>query len=76
MSARSQEAVDQIGGPAAAPIVIAGAAGLTFVMGAVGIKKILLPPESISAVVRLSRRRNLRAAYLRRNYPTGWSVVR
>ena len=69
--ARSQEAADQIGGPAAAPIVIAGAAGLTFVMGAVGTKKILLAPESIRAVVCLSRRRALRMAYLRRSLSHG-----
>ena len=71
LSARSQEAVDRIGGPAAAPTVIVGAAGLTFVMGAVGIKKILLAPESISAVVQLSRRRDLRTAYLRRSLSHG-----
>eukprot|EP00957_Ditylum_brightwellii_P144597 11014930-Ditylum_brightwellii.AAC.1 len=51
VSARSQDADDQIGGPAAAPTVIAGAAGLIFVMGAVGVRKILLAPESINAVV-------------------------
>ena len=69
--ARSHEAADRIGGPAAAPIVMAGAAGLTFVMGAVGIKKILLAPELMSAVVRLSRRRDLCAADLRRSLSHG-----
>ena len=71
VSAKSQDADDRIGGPAAAPTVIVGATGLIFVMGAVGVKKILLAPESISAVVRLSRRRNLRAEYLRRNLSQG-----
>ena len=71
VSAKSQDADDRIGGPAAAPTVIVGATGLIFVMGAVGVEKILLAPESISAVVRLSRRRNLRAEYLRRNLSHG-----
>ena len=71
VNAKSHEADDLMGGPAAAPTVIVGATGLTFVMGAVGVKKILLAPESINAVVRLSRRSNLRAVYLRRNLSHG-----
>ena len=60
-----------MGGPVAAPTVIVGATGLTFVMGAVGVKKILMAPESINAVVRLSRRSNLRTVYLQRNLSQG-----
>ena len=71
MIARSHEADDWIGGPAAAPIVMAGASGLTFVMGAFGTRKILLAPKSTSAVVRLSRRRAFRAAYFRRSLSHG-----
>jgi hypothetical protein len=71
VNAKSHEAEDLIGGPAAAPSVIVGGTGLTFVMGAVGVKKILLTPESINAVVRLSSRINLRAAYLRRSLSHG-----
>ena len=71
VSAKSHEADDLMGGPAAAPTVIVGATGLKFVMGAVGVKKILLAPESINAVVRLSRRSNLRTVYLRRNLSQG-----
>ena len=71
VNAKSHEADDLMGGPAAAPTVIVGATGLTFVMGAVGVKKMLLAPEPINAVVRLSRRSNLRAVYLRRNLSHG-----
>ena len=71
VNAKLYEADDLMGGPAAAPTVILGATGLTFVMGAVGVKNILLVPESINAVVRLSRRSNLRAVYLRHNLSHG-----
>ena len=71
VSAKSHEAEDLMGGPASAPTVIVGATGLTFVMGALGVKKILLTPESINTVVRLSRRSNLCAVYLQRNLSHG-----
>jgi len=71
VNAKSHEAEDLMGGPIAAPTVIVGATGLTFVMGAVEFKKILLAPESINAVVRLSRRSNLHAVYLRHNFSHG-----
>ena len=71
VNAKSHEAEDLMGGPAAAPTVIVGATGLTFAMGTLVVKNILLAPESINAVVHLSRRINLRAVYFRRSLSHG-----
>ena len=71
VNAKSHEAEDLIGVPAAAPTVIVGATGLTFVMGTVGVKNILLAPEKVNTVVRVSRRIDLHTVYLRRSLSHG-----
>ena len=59
---KSQVAVDTVGGPVAAPTVICGDVVSTFFLGALGVRKILLAPESTKAVVDLSCRRSRRVA--------------
>ena len=63
--ANVHDADEVVGGPVAAPTVMAGALGFRFAMGALGVRKMLLAPESIRAVVRSLRRMRRRAAYLR-----------
>ena len=51
---KSQVAVDTVTGPVAAPTEICGDVVSTFFLGASGVRKILLAPESTRAVVALS----------------------
>ena len=55
---KSQVADDTVGGPVAAPTVICGDVVLKFFLGASGVRKILLAPESTRAVVDLCCRRS------------------
>ena len=59
---------DTVGGPVAAPTVIYGEVVFTFFLGASGVRKILLAPESTRAVVDLSCRRSRRVANFRLSF--------
>ena len=58
----SHVAEEVIGRPAAVPTLIRGAAGFTFIMGASGVRKKLLAPESTIAVFCLIWRREANLA--------------
>ena len=59
---------DTVGGPVAAPTVICGALVFTFFLGASGVRKILLAPESTRAVVDLCCRCSRRVANFRLSF--------
>jgi len=59
---KSQVADERVGGPVAVPTLMCGDVLFTFFLGALGVSKMLLAPESTNAVVVLSRRRCQRAA--------------
>ncbi len=60
---KSQVADDTVGDPVATPTVMCGDVVSTFFLGASGVRKILLTPESTRAVVALSCQRSRQVAY-------------